>query len=168
MNEDKYQSLYNLIITERDRNDVLSFLTSLSDTLFKVDGAVNIVLENNQKYGKIISELLPEDWSKKDKNVASKIIADLKQQIGSIKSVEVDLAIEPTEKIIHSLAAWAKRAFTNYVILNITVKPEIMGGVIIVVDGVYKDISLSRKLNEAFTNKQADIAALVSLHPTQQ
>jgi len=165
MSEEKKQRLLSLLITEMDRSELLSFLNALSDSLYKVDGAAKIILENNARFGKSLIAMLPEKWDTEDKDNASKILGALTKEIISIESVEVDIATDPTDRIINLISAWSTRAFKNKMIVSIKVKPEIIGGVIVVVDGVYKDLSLANKLSRAFDEKKGEISTLINVQP---
>ena len=87
-------------------------------------------------------------------------MANLKK-IEKKETVSVILAIPPSEKINDAISAFVRTEFGEDVVVEISVKPEILGGAILIFEGFYRDYSLLTKLTEAFETRREEIAALV-------
>ena len=79
-----------------------------------------------------------------------------------LATVNVILAIPATQKINDAISSFVRSEFGEGVVLEISVKPEILGGAILIFEGFYRDYSLLTKLTEAFETKRPDIASLIT------
>ena len=84
------------------------------------------------------------------------------KKIEKKETVNVILAIPPSEKINNVISAFVRTEFGEDVAVEISVKPEILGGAIFIFEGFYRDYSLLMKLEDAFENKRSEIEKSIS------
>ena len=68
--------------------------------------------------------------------------------------VSLTIAFKPNQELISTLSSWAKENFKDKVVFDITVDPSIVGGAIVEHNGLYRDESLGKVLDEAFRKRE--------------
>ena len=64
------------------------------------------------------------------------------------------------------LKSWAEENLGKYTVFDIDTDPDILGGVILSTKkGLYKDLSLSKKLNDVFAEKRKEAGPKRDLNP---
>lgn len=83
------------------------------------------------------------------------------KKIKNKETVSIVIAIPPTEKINEEISSFVRSEFGEDVVFEISVKPEILGGAILIFEGYYRDYSLATKLDEAFETKREEISRVM-------
>ncbi|HVZ67678.1 MAG TPA: hypothetical protein VG917_05475 [Patescibacteria group bacterium] len=158
MQNNKYNQLFTLIRTTRDRNSFLNSLEKLSAEIFKEGKKQDIVAD---VYVDDINEFLTsEKLDKEDKNAVEKALSDIREEMENLKSINITLASYPNEEIINAMSSWLDKNMDEKVILNIDVDGRIGAGAVFN-NGIFKDYSLNTQIEEAFKNKKSEILALI-------
>lgn len=154
---DNEKAIFELLKNEADRVELISTLELLNEDLFKVNTLLEI---KNPRFNKAIEAIFPKNWEEiEDKTQIQKIILDLIEKVKSIRTVTITLAFHPSQEFTRRIASILSNP-DEQVILQISVKPEIIGGIILTLDGKYIDLSLEKKLEDAFVNHRDEISAL--------
>ena len=80
-----------------------------------------------------------------------------KEEIKNLKIAKITLAIDPSEDTISLISDWINKNLGDGIILDLSKDESILGGVIISIDGVYKDQSLKKNLEELFIKRKSEI-----------
>jgi F0F1-type ATP synthase delta subunit len=68
------------------------------------------------------------------------------KQIMNIPRLQIQIAIEANDSLITAIYSWVKREVHDVVFLELITKPALIGGCVIVYEGMYKDYSVKYKL----------------------
>lgn len=155
-----YDSLRD-IKTREQLEEFSSEIDNILSSLFKVKNKnIEEILNNTvgQKTLEIVKKLVQENKiDSSDYNSLDKLLNGIKQDFKKIRILKMSLAIDPTSEIIDHLFDWVKKNLGEGIILDIDKNETILGGAVISFDGMYKDLSLKRTLEETFKNKKAEI-----------
>lgn len=154
----KYNQIFSLIRTDREKTSFLRFLDNKSSQIFKINDTHT---DENDPHSIAIKEYLAEEnVDPNDKNKLEDTLRDIRNTIESIDSINITLASYPNEKILTTLSSWLEKNMEDKVILNIDIDPNIGGGAIFS-NGIFKDYSLNKTIEEGFESKKAEIIALI-------
>jgi len=162
-----YKSIYilNQIRTTRDRSEMLLLLESLEKSLFTTRPSIKDVLEKSSS-SKLLQALNQELTEQKipfdNTNELNKFITNIRQELEDLKTINITLAIMPTDQIITTLSKWVEKNLKERKILDITISSSILGGSLIAANGKYGDYSVLRKLTDVFANKRTDIMGAIN------
>ena len=78
----------------------------------------------------------------------SEFFKDLKKYLEVLPVVRLTIAFSPSQDFITGLSEWLKKEAGKRIILEILVKEDLVGGLIVEYGGEYRDYSLARKLDE--------------------
>ena len=160
--ESAWEEVINRLVTNSDRNNFLSLLSDLKRAAFKTTGGIKSVAHGNPFLSDQIISLIPDTFEKmEDRNEFEKMIEKIEEEVKSIKSIDLTLAIEPSPAILKTLSAFANENFKEKVVFNLILDPHTIGGAILVINGKYMDFSLLSKLNDAFSSKKEELVALL-------
>lgn len=79
------------------------------------------------------------------------LLQSIQEELKSLPILKLGIAFEPTPKNIENISNWLKKNQEKQWILDLTVRPELMAGVVLEVDGRYKDYSFQTQLTTAIT-----------------
>lgn len=159
--QDKLKPLFDLIITEEDRNSCLQMLDDFVLNLYKSGPSAQDTIEDNARFGQTVLQLLPKGYKDvPDKSGLAKIVSELKEKIKALQTVKLIIAFPPTGKIINLLGSF-EASFPQKVVFDVDVKPDILGGAVFIINGRYHDYSLLSKLNDAFEEKREEIFSVI-------
>lgn len=86
----------------------------------------------------------------------------LSKDLSSLETLSLTLAFAPTAGTLQRISQVVKKAFGLEVVIEVTIKPEIIGGAIIVFAGRYMDFSLKKQLDILFEVKKEEILKLLN------
>lgn len=161
MSTNQHEKIIEIMLTEDDRREVLYLLDSLSDSIFNNSKSPQEVLMGSVRFGQALSMSLPPNIESQSKEDVENKIEELRTTIKGLKKIVVILAIMPTEKILSSLRVFGASTFPEKVVFDLSINPDIIGGAIFIIDGIYRDYSLLKKLNEAAQKKREALETLI-------
>lgn len=145
-----------LPITEKTfTQDDRLYLIGKLDELSKANYSVKSSFEENVE--KIFSLSLSDSilTMAKSKNVnlgdpqaIQSFIEDLKSDIQLIPKITLRLAFEPSYDLLRNISMWFESVYGEKHIVEYSLNPEIVGGVVIENDGKYLDYSLKKVIHE--------------------
>ncbi|PIY65448.1 hypothetical protein COY91_02465 [Candidatus Shapirobacteria bacterium CG_4_10_14_0_8_um_filter_39_15] len=140
--------LNDFIKTTEDRDTILNSIDILSDSLYKT----NFDIRKN---------LTPSAYqfiqSQAKGRITQSFLISLKQNLQDLPVLSLTLAFPPDEKMIEKLSGWVKTNVTDETLLDFEINPEILGGALISFNGKYLDESLSKKMEEIFSNQKEEL-----------
>lgn len=68
--------------------------------------------------------------------------------------ISLTIAFKPDEELISALSSWAKENLKEKTDFEITVDPSIVGGAIVEHNGLYRDESVRKTLEDAFKKRE--------------
>lgn len=114
----------------------------------------SVLEEDNSMLGNSVAHLLQEsNVDVSDTPVVIDFLTKTVNKIDSFESVELTVAVDPSEELIREVFGWLQSEINEDIILKIDIDSQILGGVRITYKGKYLDLSLSSKLEELFKNK---------------
>ncbi len=86
-------------------------------------------------------------------------LCTIKSNLQALVPVKITLAFLPDDAFVSKLFSWFADKLSKECILDISVDPKILGGVLIAYAGLYKDLSLKTKVKNYFKkfNKLEDV-----------
>ena len=78
---------------------------------------------------------------------------ELKKELQKIPQAKLEIAFEPSEDFLLRIKRWFKEENHQEVILDVTINPRVVGGVIIEYQGRYCNFSLAKKIDELISQK---------------
>lgn len=148
------------IRTLKEANDFLSSIDSILEGLFKLNNNIDKILSESMemKSSQTIRKILDDNNVLiSDQSSIEKVLSKAKEELKNFQTVKITIAIEPTENTITLIHDWFINNLKINILLDINTDKSILGGIIISLDGVYKDLSVKKKLEEIFRNKRSEL-----------
>lgn len=151
-------SLLSVIKTKEDKLSFLAQLNNLNQLFYSQGKDIQSFMEvlPYRKKEKLLSLAKEQGIDMHNNQAIQSFIMQIMQLLQKSKEVNLTIAFEPSEEIITKLSTWFVVNLKKAVILDITVDPTLIGGIIIGYNGFYKDISLKKVLLEKYQQKQLD------------
>ncbi len=146
-----FKQLLDEIITIQDINQFKQDLDLLSNSLFKTHA--NLKRKINQLFTPYQSQLLYKILTSKKinfvKNAESgqEFIQDLQAYLDSLPILHLTLATLLPQQNLMQISDWLNTDTKSKIILDIVIDKNIIGGILIYQNGIYKDYSLKNQLD---------------------
>ena len=114
-------------------------------TLLFVQKAENSSLNEVEK---VLAEMEYEEESFKIAEQKTFFLSSLKERLLSLPQIRIEIACLFSEEVIFRIKEWFKKELGKNVILDIMVKPSLIGGAIIENNGIRADFSIAKKMKE--------------------
>lgn len=155
-----YFDLITSLRTTEDLDDFSSDIDSLLTSIFKTEGksfdnALETISVNTAK--KIKEAFKKNALDMENKEVARNFLEGLKDLLGKFKIIRLVVAFEPSHEIIGNIHNWVSSNLGEGYILNIETNQILLGGAIVVFNGEYKDLTVKKSLEAAFSTKRKEI-----------
>ena len=144
----------------------LSDISPLARTKVDVDELLTQLDEiDSRLYGKnkglesILTDVLPYDKKEillallrhyaiplNDISAIQTFLTQIRSGISSLPIITLTIAFAPKDHTITRISQWLATQLARPVVLDISVDPAIIGGVVILYEGMYKDYSLHKRL----------------------
>lgn len=89
----------------------------------------------------------------KDPSVFHRFLMDLKEEVKMTPVVTMHLAFHPEDQQVKRMSDWLISQIHKKIFLEIVVKKDLVGGAIIIWNGIYKNYSLEQQLEERYKDK---------------
>lgn len=146
----KIDQLLDNVKTEDDRRNLYELLDSVKSLIFKTGESRTQFIGTNKTFGPILLSILGTDFDKLDPIQANQQLNLIIDSIKSLHSTQVYVVNHPTANSFAALVDFVQTQTNKKSVLDIKIKPEILGGAIFVIDGKYIDMSVSNRLAKAF------------------
>jgi F0F1-type ATP synthase delta subunit len=137
----------------------------------QLDYLATQIFNKNTDVKKLMKQIFPLETTEKLDSVFQKnninfyhlpsvesFLKNLKQAIKALPVVGLTLAFTPNEELTKKISTWLSSRLANHVLINLTIKPEIMAGAIIEYKGRYKDYSLFNRTYAVFCHPGGSVA----------
>ena len=126
-------------------------LEDLDEVILKLEGNVggraeDIIKKNSPLFGERLLAYLKEE--KSEGNAIAEALNDLKKELEKIETLDLSVAITPSDKFIDAVFEWVRKNLGDKVVVNFKKNPSIVGGAIVSYKGQYGDFSISKKLKK--------------------
>lgn len=143
-----YTEIFGDIRTEEERNFALKELDLIQESLFKKNAKKALAGILRAKTFHNIQKLT----DKKDVETIQEELSLVQKQIKDAESIDLTIAIEPTEEMVQTIYQWIKSNLNRKLIINFKIDPSVLGGAVVSYQGKYIDRSLRVKLDHCFFN----------------
>lgn len=90
----------------------------------------------------------------KDKYTTSEGLTELKNYIENLPLYDITLSFEPSYAFIQRLYTTLVEKLNSKRLLNISIDPSIIGGLILTIDGSYYDFTLNTQFSQFFSKQE--------------
>lgn len=148
------------IKTLEERKRLYSEISLVLDVLFRQQADLEKILDTKvspQLRTYILSLLQGKPLDEALREKIAKTLAEIKNKAEGLQAITLTLAFEAQQSTIDKISSFARQTLGENIIIEINVEPNILGGAIIVFNGLYHDYSLKTKLEEVFKTKREEL-----------
>lgn len=137
-------------------------LDELLETVITVDDGLRIIanLETANRPSKKTSK------KNTDSEYSLEILSEFKSAFYKMPVVELTVGISPTRDLLSKIRDWFWENSGKKVVLKLRVEPEVIGGVKIVFNDHYKDLSIGTKLVDFFKKESGGETENIKVLPS--
>jgi F0F1-type ATP synthase delta subunit len=157
----KFDFIFKYVRTQNERDQLVDLIEEMIQNNFKRDADAL----PNSSFAKTTSDVIYKEMESlgilNDQEEIEKFLTSMLNELREIPEIRISIALEPTEKLIKIIQDWSETNGLPRTLFNIEVKPEIVGGAIIMSqDGEYANYSLLNQIDKVFAEKKTDILKL--------
>ena len=141
----KYKTLLLNIGTKQDHAEIYALLDEIEALSYHSGGDVEKSVRG--ACSKITSRSIREIFLSMSNDLKITSIIDIKKEIAAMYPVLITVAVSLNESAIADIISWLKHSASEYAFLDLYVDPSILGGILLSVNGVYKDFSINGALS---------------------
>lgn len=144
-------TVLDFLVTKGDVAQFVSQLDRLEQSLFNVHESIEKKAEeifSHDELEALKTLMKNQAISFENRDQVRQFIHELVTGLNTALSLNLVVAIEPTEKTLREISAWISQNNNVKVFLNLTVDPSIIGGAVIEYNGSYRDYSLKKRVAE--------------------
>ncbi|MGH7204003.1 MAG: hypothetical protein ACREHC_06165 [Candidatus Levyibacteriota bacterium] len=108
------------------------------------------------------STLLKDPITPNNQNAIRKVVEKLQEKLATCKTIQITLAFQPNEAAIELFSDWVKKNADAGTLIDLQFDKTIVGGALIVSDGIYKDYSVRKALSNRFRLQKEEITGLLT------
>lgn len=135
----------NIVITARESNTLIEEIDGLAGDMFK--SHPHDLLSKSAVLKRLVGDA---GIDPQDREGLRKFLSDLRERIKGSGSMQMTVSFTPGQEFIEKLIDWVKKNLKEDVIVDIKTDPDIVGGLVLVYKGIYKDLSLGSALDKYF------------------
>ncbi len=157
-NTDIYSDIFESIHLKEEAWDLSEGLDGILSGMYNVTGT-GLVTRINNRFSKDTASaiVLCMERNRIDPdNLASykQFFDTFQDHIKKAKIADLTLATRPEAELIDSVSNFLRKAFSNNnILISLRIDPSILGGIEFIWNGKYLNLSLEKKINEWFKNK---------------
>ncbi len=153
-------SSFSCIVTKQDSRKFIEQLERFERVLFNVNVDLPKEMEKifSQEEVDFLEAALEKEGIKLGEKTLAPFIKAVKEAILAAPTVGLELAFEPTEKVLREIADTLSSQYQKKVFIDVTINSAIIGGVVITENGKYKDFSLRKKIEDLAIEKEKQYA----------
>ena len=162
-------ALFDQLVTKlRTKTDVLAVLSCLEEFVASFFSAKS--LEDQQEIFKrlpkdtaeiLVQSLVREAITPENQITIKRHIDELRTELSACKTVQITLAFEPNDETLTLFSDWIKKNVNPELLIDLQFDKTIVGGILLIADGVYKDYSIRKRLANRFQIQREEIMAFV-------
>jgi len=159
----KIKNLSNVLsqIQEENKLGLVHTKKDIEEVILQLDDLINSLFNVNIDIEKKMDEILPQDKKQKIMEIVKRnkidikdtlqfqnFLKELQQRVENIPVIMLHFAFNPKEEILRSVLNWFLENLKKEVVLDIEVDQNLIGGAVVVYNGIYKDYSLRKKFED--------------------
>lgn len=139
--------------------------TQANNFVTQLDDVINSLFVTRENIEKKLDKILPFEKKERisilcqknnidinDLNLMQKFLSNLKDHIKKLPIINLQIAYDAAEKNIIDISSWFTLNLKQKILINVTINKKLIGGAIIGYNGIYKDYSLKKRLDEKYAN----------------
>lgn len=157
---------FNFILREvRTKDDLLSLENGLRELEVNLYGSGEKSWENvlasvwPKKFSVSLLKILGEAPPAEQQAKLKELLPALKNILGGVRALKIDLAFEPSDALIENLNQWVDENLGYDVVLDIGYEKILLGGARLAFEGKYGDFSASKILAEILQGEKKHITS---------
>lgn len=162
--EDKNNTLKSqlceIVKTRHEAEFLKSDLARLANALFntKIDAAKEIDLYVPfDKKEKLLMLFRDNGVNFQDLEATQKFLALTEETLDNLPVVKLQTAIAPRQETIDAISEWFTLQLNREVLLDITVEKDLVAGIVVINNGVVRDYSIKKKINDKFLKQYSNL-----------
>jgi F0F1-type ATP synthase delta subunit len=151
--EQLYKELFSEIHSVVESWDLIHQIDAVIEALFDNKVPFEEKLDKHLEYGIKNNILMLVQKSKiptDNVNAMQNFFEDLKNRIKTLPVIHLQVAIEPNTTMVKHIAEWLYFNLKKNILIDVQVRPNIVGGTIIGYDGKMDDYTLRRRIKEKY------------------
>lgn len=161
---DLFVTLVDEIRTTEELERVRQGVSVMSSAVYQ-EGAGDIEQLISKSLGLKTSEVLKPflkgDKVPKEGEALHRFFSELKEKLGSLEIVTLTLAFDPPEGFIRELSGKIRSLTGTQVILDLKVDKHLLGGVMLIYQGRYTDLSLRKRFDLKIPDNHQELYELL-------
>jgi len=109
----------------------------------------------------LINVLAKEPITTQNQITIKRQVDELTDKLRSCKSIQLTIAFQPDEKTITEFSDWIKKNVREDLLIDLQYDTSIVGGVLLIAGGIYKDYSVRKNLSNRFQLQREEIMGLL-------
>jgi len=156
----QYTEIISKVKTVEEKEKLKEEIEFLIDSLYDPHGlAFDEMLKSKvrEKFATVLSE-----ESHKEGVDKKEFLVRLKNELEAAKVVKLTLGFEPTQVSLDKIWQFLFSALGKMLLLDIDYQPKIVGGAIIIYEGVFRDFSLKKYLDEELEKSAKEFMKIIA------
>ena len=155
----QFKQLLTFVRTKNEVQNVKDALDLYLSSKFSLQENVDVFSKLPVAVTQILTSLLSKEQSIESLKI---FVEQFNQKLTLCPVIHLTITINPTEPTVQKLSSKVRQIFGQDCMLDINVDRRILGGIILIHNGNYMDISLKKKLDQAFSTRQEEIKSLIT------
>lgn len=155
--EQPYKELTNVIRTTQEAREVITGLEEVMTALFSTEETLDQALKQHIPLfvGQELQNLITQKHIPEERKAELRpMFSDIANYVRTLPHISLTISFSPSDNVVTVLSQWVKENLSPRLLLEITVNRQLLGGTIIVCNGIYRDFSLKALLAETWKNKR--------------
>ena len=157
--------ILHFVHTKEEKDELHEEVLMLERASFQNDpNAIEEILKTrvSKNIAHAIREVLSLPAFHNNVDAVRKFFLDLKNTVDTLPLLKLDLAFQPTEKVIEHLHDWVTQELGVGIVLDIGYDASIFGGSKIIFGGRYKEFTLSQMITDTPAKEKAAVLKLIT------
>lgn len=160
-----YSDLLSLIKTTLEAQHALQEIDILMTHLYRIEsGAPDEILAKYVSHDfavSLIRSFKRNNVSWQEQEQTKDFLFGLKKSIEALKVLKLTLAFKPASHMVLLFSGRVRAELGQYILLDFSYDPSIMGGAIISFQGVYKNFTLKKRIADVFEKQREKIWSII-------
>lgn len=159
--------ILSLLHTKQEADNLTAGIDSLLSSLYKKDVDVKMLISKTipaSVSGSILDDLAKQNVALQNLEIIQTYFEDLKTKTESLKIFSLTIPFQPTYSFVKTLHQWVienlpadRQGVGQGIVLNLQIDPTLRAGSIVEYEGIYRDYSIKKQLEEVFMNKKEEV-----------
>jgi len=101
-----------------------------------------------EKFREFIKRMEDKEILSQNPTQQRSFLEKLKKYLSSLPEVKLEIAFSPSNEFLKKINQWFNEKLAQKVILDLTINPKIVGGIVIEYKGNWRDYSLAKRIDK--------------------